>query len=47
LLRQRGRYYHLYTQQFRHQLEVEYGVDEEGMVEEVEEAVALWGLAKR
>jgi ATP-binding cassette subfamily B protein len=29
LLRQRGHYYNLYTQQFRHQLEVEYGVDED------------------
>jgi ATP-binding cassette subfamily B protein len=29
LLRQRGHYYNLYTQQFRHQLEVQYGVDEE------------------
>lgn len=35
LLRQRGHYYNLYTQQFRHQLEVAYGVDEEGVVEEV------------
>jgi ATP-binding cassette subfamily B protein len=26
LLRKRGQYYHLYTQQFRHDLEVEYGV---------------------
>ncbi|MBI5935651.1 MAG: ABC transporter ATP-binding protein [Chloroflexi bacterium] len=33
LLRQRGHYYNLYTQQFRHQLEVQYGVDEEGIVE--------------
>ena len=32
LLRQRGHYYNLYTQQFRHQLEVQYGVDEEGVV---------------
>ena len=28
LLRQRGHYYNLYTQQFRHQLEVQYGVAE-------------------
>jgi hypothetical protein len=34
LLRERGHYYRLYTQQFRHQLEVQYGVDEEGVVEE-------------
>jgi len=40
LLRERGHYYRLYTQQFRHQLEVQYGVEEEGVVEEVEEAVA-------
>ncbi|MEW5938718.1 MAG: ABC transporter ATP-binding protein, partial [Chloroflexota bacterium] len=33
LLRQRGHYYNLYTQQFRHQLEVQYGVNEEGVVE--------------
>ncbi|MFZ5857652.1 MAG: ABC transporter ATP-binding protein [Chloroflexota bacterium] len=39
LLRQRGHYYNLYTQQFRHQLEVQYGVDEEGVVE-VEEVAA-------
>ncbi len=32
LLRQRGHYYNLYTQQFRHQLEVQYGVDD-GVVE--------------
>lgn len=36
LLRQRGHYYNLYTQQFRHQLEVQYGVDEEGVVETAE-----------
>ncbi len=29
LLRQRGHYYRLYTQQFRHQLEVQYGVSNE------------------
>lgn len=29
LLRQRGHYYRLYTQQFRHQLEVQYGVADE------------------
>jgi ATP-binding cassette subfamily B protein len=29
LLRQRGHYYRLYTQQFRHELEVAYGVTEE------------------
>jgi ATP-binding cassette subfamily B protein len=34
LLKQRGHYYRLYTQQFRHQLEVQYGVVEEGIEEE-------------
>ena len=29
LLRQRGHYYRLYTQQFRHDLEVAYGVADE------------------
>ncbi|MFH2103913.1 MAG: ABC transporter ATP-binding protein [Chloroflexota bacterium] len=33
LLKLRGHYYRLYTQQFRHQLEVQYGVDEDGVVE--------------
>jgi ATP-binding cassette subfamily B protein len=32
LLKLRGHYYNLYTQQFRHQLEVQYGVDDEGVV---------------
>ena len=36
LLRQRGHYYRLYTQQFRHELEVQYGVSE--LVEENEPA---------
>jgi ATP-binding cassette subfamily B protein len=36
LLRQRGHYYRLYTQQFRHELEVHYGVSE--LVEENEPA---------
>ncbi|HNO32045.1 MAG TPA: ABC transporter ATP-binding protein, partial [Anaerolineales bacterium] len=41
LLRQRGHYYSLYTQQFRHELEVQYGVAEEGKEEEDErEAMA-------
>lgn len=35
LLRMRGHYYSLYTQQFRHQLEVQYRVEEE--IEETEE----------
>jgi ATP-binding cassette subfamily B protein len=32
LLRQRGHYFRLYTQQFRHELEVQYGVADEGPV---------------
>ena len=36
LLRLRGHYYRLYTQQFRHELEVQYGVMEKA--EEDEEA---------
>jgi ATP-binding cassette subfamily B protein len=40
LLRERGHYYKLYTQQFRHQLEVQYGVAENGEKEEVESAMA-------
>jgi ATP-binding cassette subfamily B protein len=41
LLKLRGHYYRLYTQQFRHQLEVAYGVaDEEVEQEEVSESVA-------
>jgi ATP-binding cassette, subfamily B, bacterial len=39
LLRERGHYYRLYTQQFRHQLEVQYGVDTEGVVD-VDEVLA-------
>ncbi|MFZ5819939.1 MAG: hypothetical protein ACOYYJ_08555, partial [Chloroflexota bacterium] len=33
LLKLRGHYYRLYTQQFRHELEARYGVDEEGVME--------------
>ncbi|MBI1795158.1 MAG: ABC transporter ATP-binding protein [Chloroflexi bacterium] len=41
LLRMRGHYYSLYTQQFRHELEVQYGVvDETEKKEESEEVVA-------
>jgi ATP-binding cassette subfamily B protein len=43
LLKLCGHYYRLYTQQFRHQLEVQYGVAEEDVVDEpesVEESVA-------
>ncbi len=35
LLRMRGHYYRLYTQQFRHELEVQYGVADEGQTPEV------------
>ena len=35
LLKLRGHYYSLYTQQFRHQLEVQYGVEEESETSEV------------
>jgi ATP-binding cassette subfamily B protein len=37
LLRMRGHYYKLYTQQFRHELEVQYGVMENSVEEEVTE----------
>ena len=37
LLKQRGHYYRLYTQQFRHQLEVQYGVTEDQQTSEVSE----------
>ena len=40
LLRLRGQYYHLYTQQFRHNLEVQYGVAEEQVTEVSDEALA-------
>ncbi len=40
LLKQRGHYYRLYTQQFRHELEARYGVGEEGMKEEREALAA-------
>jgi ATP-binding cassette subfamily B protein len=41
LLKTRGHYYRLYTQQFRHQLEVAYGVmDEVENMDEAEEALA-------
>lgn len=40
LLRQRGHYYRLYTQQFRHELEVAYGVAEQEDVKEESQALA-------
>jgi ATP-binding cassette subfamily B protein len=40
LLRQRGHYYRLYTQQFRHELEVQYGVAEEEGISEKEEVLS-------
>jgi ATP-binding cassette, subfamily B, bacterial len=36
LVRQRGHYYRLYTQQFRHELEVHYGVSD--LIEEAKSA---------
>ncbi len=40
LLRIRGHYYHLYTQQFRHDLEMQYGVAEEQLSDATGEVVA-------
>jgi ATP-binding cassette subfamily B protein len=40
LLRQRGHYYRLYTQQFRHQLEVAYGVAEDEVISEKGEVLS-------
>jgi ATP-binding cassette subfamily B protein len=40
LLHQRGQYYSLYTQQFRHDLEVHYGVDDNQVSEVSDEALA-------
>jgi ATP-binding cassette subfamily B protein len=40
LLRERGHYYRLYTQQFRHELEVQYGVSDEVAKEDAPEALA-------
>jgi ATP-binding cassette subfamily B protein len=40
LLRERGHYYRLYTQQFRHELEVQYGVSEETIKQEASEPLA-------
>ena len=42
LLKQRGHYYRLYTQQFRHELEAQYGFDEAlGVVKKKEEPEAM------
>ena len=43
LLRQRGHYYRLYTQQFRHELEVAYGVAEDAQTSEVSETSDVLG----
>jgi len=40
LLHHRGQYYSLYTQQFRHDLEVHYGVDDNQVSEVSDEAIA-------
>lgn len=47
LLRMRGHYYRLYTQQFRHELEVQYGVAEESDLNERENISADSMLMKR
>ena len=48
LLRQRGHYYRLYTQQFRHQLEVQYGVaDEDPILGESRESVTADSIMLR
>ena len=48
LLRQRGHYYRLYTQQFRHQLEVQYGVaDEDPILGESREGVTADSIMLR
>jgi ATP-binding cassette subfamily B protein len=47
LLRQRGHYYRLYTQQFRHDLEVAYGVSEESESNEREGVTADSVMVKR
>jgi len=47
LLRQRGHYYRLYTQQFRHELEVAYGVAEEIIGSERENVTADSVMVKR
>jgi len=44
LLRQRGHYYRLYTQQFRHQLEVQYGVADDVIEGNGREGVAVDSL---
>jgi len=47
LLKLRGHYYRLYTQQFRHQLEVAYGVTDEveQQTSEVSETSEVLGVA--
>ncbi len=45
LLRNRGQYYRLYTQQFRHELEMQYAVDENGGALAKNETIASEALA--
>lgn len=45
LLRKQGQYYRLYTQQFRHELEVEYGVAQNGSEPAASEAISNEVLA--
>jgi len=47
LLKLRGHYYRLYTQQFRHQLEVQYGVSDEVIDSEREAVIADSIMIKR
>lgn len=47
LLRTRGHYYRLYTQQFRHELEVQYGVAEESELNPRENIIADSVMVKR
>jgi ATP-binding cassette subfamily B protein len=47
LLRQRGHYYRLYTQQFRHELEVQYGVADENGKNERKDVTADSVVMKR
>ena len=47
LLRMRGHYYRLYTQQFRHELEVQYGVADENGKNDREAVTADSIMVKR
>ncbi len=47
LLRMRGHYYRLYTQQFRHELEVQYGIADENDSDERKNVTADSVMVKR